>query len=209
MNIILIGPPGSGKGTQAFVIAEKYDVKHISTGDLFRDAIKNETPLGKEVKSILREGALVPDELTFSIVDEAIQATNGNAMLDGYPRTVPQAQLLDDKYSVDAVIYFEIAEQLLIDRLTGRRVCRDCGASFHVIANKPKVEGVCDLCGGELYQREDDNVESAQVRLKEYFDKTTPVIEHYSKLDLLYTVDASKNMDEVTKQLNTIFEELK
>ncbi len=210
MNVILIGPPGSGKGTQAFIISEKFNLEHISTGDLFRNAINNETALGLEVKDVLKRGEFVSDDLTFSIVEEAINSTDKDVMLDGYPRTVNQAKLLADKgYVIDAVLYFSIDTELLIDRLTGRRVCRSCGASYHILTSKPKVDGVCDLCSGELYQRNDDNEESAQVRLNEYFEKTAPVIEHYKDLGILKTIDASKAKETVFEQIDLIFEELK
>lgn len=210
MNVILIGPPGSGKGTQAFVISEKFNLEHISTGDLFRNAIKNETPLGLEVKDILKRGEFVSDELTFSIVEEAIQKTDLDFMLDGYPRTVNQAELLaNNNHQIDAVLYFNIDENLLIERLTGRRVCKECGASYHVIFNQPKVDGVCDLCSGELYQRNDDNAESAQVRLTEYFEKTAPVIGHYKQLGVLFEIDAAKDKDLVFADIEAIFKELK
>ncbi len=210
MNVILIGPPGSGKGTQAFIISDKFNLEHISTGDLFRNAINNETDLGLKVKDVLKRGEFVSDDLTFSIVEEAINDSDRSVMLDGYPRTVNQAKLLEDNgHVIDAVLYFSIDTELLIDRLTGRRVCKKCGASYHVLMSKPKVDGVCDLCSGELYQRNDDNTESAQVRLNEYFDKTAPVIEHYRDLGILKTIDASKSKENVFEQIDLIFEELK
>ncbi len=211
MNIILVGPPGSGKGTQAFSIKDKYDLEHISTGDLFRDAIKNQTELGKQVSSILEKGELVSDELTLSIVEEAIsKVTKNGYLLDGYPRTVRQAEMLEElNTEIDAVIYFSINTDLLIERLTGRRICKSCGASFHISFNPPAKEGVCDECGGELYQRKDDNVESAETRLNEFFDKTLPLIDYYKSQGKLFEVDASLAMNEVTSTINSILEELK
>ncbi len=211
MNVILIGPPGSGKGTQAFNIKEKYNLDHISTGDLFRAAIKNQTELGKQVSSILEAGEFVSDELTLSIVEEAIEKVNQTGyMLDGYPRTIRQAELLDElNTEIDAVIYFSIDTDLLIERLTGRRVCKSCGASYHIMFNKPKTEGVCDLCGGELYQRNDDNEESAQTRLREFFDKTLPLIDYYKEQGKLFEVDASASMEEVSSNIDKIFVGLK
>ncbi len=211
MNVILIGPPGSGKGTQAFNIKEKYNLEHISTGDLFRAAIKNQTEIGKQVSSILEAGELVSDELTLSIVEEAIEKVSSvGYMLDGYPRTIRQAELLDElETEIDAVIYFSIDSEMLIERLTGRRVCKTCGASFHVMFNKPITEGVCDLCNGELYQRNDDNEESAKTRLSEFFDKTLPLIDFYNKKGKLYEVDASASMEEVSSNIDKIFEGLK
>ncbi len=211
MNIILVGPPGSGKGTQAFSIKDKYDLDHISTGDLFRDAIKNQTELGKQVSGILERGEFVSDELTLSIVEEALgKVTKKGYLLDGYPRTLKQAQMLDElDTNIDAVIYFSIDTNLLIERLTGRRVCRSCGASFHVVFNAPSKEGVCDNCGGELYQRNDDNEESAKTRLAEFFDKTLPLIDYYKNQGKLFEVDASLEMDVVTTKIDAIFEGLK
>ncbi len=211
MNVILVGPPGSGKGTQAFSIKDKFELDHISTGDLFRDAKKNQTELGKQVSSILEKGELVSDELTLSIVEEAIgKVTKKGYLLDGYPRTVRQAELLSElDTEIDAVIYFGIDTDLLIERLTGRRICRDCGASFHVVFNTPSKEGVCDECGGELYQRNDDNVDSAKTRLNEFFDKTLPLIDYYKAQGKLFEVDASLSVDAVTSSIDTIFEGLK
>ncbi len=211
MNIILIGPPGSGKGTQAFIIKDKYQLEHISTGELFRAAIKNQTELGKKVSSVLESGELVSDSLTLSIVEEAINANcDKGFMLDGYPRTIRQAEMLDDlSITVDAVINFHIDTELLVERLTGRRVCKKCGASFHVMFNKPQADGVCDLCDGELYQRNDDNEESVHNRLNEFFNKTLPLIEYYSKQNKLFEVDASLSMNDVSKSIDEIFERLK
>lgn len=211
MNVILVGPPGSGKGTQAFSIKDKYDLEHISTGDLFRDAIKNQTELGKQVSGILERGELVSDELTLSIVEEAIEkVAKKGYLLDGYPRTVRQAEMLDElNTNIDAVIYFSIDTDLLIERLTGRRICRSCGASFHVVFNAPSENGVCDECGGELYQRNDDNEESAKTRLNEFFDKTLPLIDFYKNQGKLFEVDASLEMNVVTSNIDAIFEGLK
>lgn len=210
MNIILIGPPGSGKGTQAFDIKEKYNLEHISTGDLFRAAIKNQTELGKQVSSILESGGLVSDDLTLSIVEEAINNVEGGYMLDGYPRNLVQAEMLDNiDGKIDAVIYFNIDTNLLIERLTGRRVCRSCGASFHVVFNQPSVDGVCDLCSGELYQRNDDNEESAKTRLDEFYNKTLPLIDYYKNQGILHEVDASASMEEVASNIDEIFAGLK
>ncbi len=211
MNIILIGPPGSGKGTQAFNIKDKYSLTHISTGDLFRLAIKNQTTLGKQVSSVLERGDLVSDDLTLSIVKEAIEKVeSGGYMLDGYPRTINQAELLDNlDTEIDAVIYFNIKTDLLIDRLTGRRVCKSCGASFHVMFNPPKVDGVCDNCGGELYQRSDDNETSVKTRLDEFYNKTLPLVDFYKKQGKLFEVDANLSVEEVNASIDSIFEELK
>ncbi|MEJ2364855.1 MAG: adenylate kinase, partial [Deltaproteobacteria bacterium] len=164
MNIILLGPPGAGKGTQAKMLIEEYQIPQISTGDILRGAVKEGTPLGKEAKSFMDQGQLVPDSVVIGIVEERIQepdCTKGY-MLDGFPRTVPQAEALDGMLSklsvgIDHVVSIEVANDELVKRLTGRRTCRECGAGYHVMFDPPKVEGVCDKCGGELYQRDDDN----------------------------------------------------
>ncbi|MFV0499348.1 MAG: adenylate kinase [Bacilli bacterium] len=211
MNVILIGPAGSGKGTQAFSIKDKYNLVHISTGDLFRNAIKNQTELGKQVSSILEAGDLVSDELTLSIVEEAISnVKDKGCLLDGYPRTINQAKLLDNlNVEIDAVIYFSIDTELLMERLTGRRVCKSCGASFHVMFNRPKIDGICDECNGELYQRNDDNEAGVKTRLNEFFNNTLPLIDYYKNQGKLYEVDASLEKEIVTANIDTIFGALK
>lgn len=182
MNIILMGLPGAGKGTQASEIVKKYPIPHISTGDMFRKAIKEETDLGKEAKSYMDRGELVPDEVTIGIVRERLAEEDAKKgfLLDGFPRTVEQADALNEILSdldrkVDAVINIEVAEEELMNRLTGRRICEVCGTTYHLVFNPPKVEGVCDLDGGKLYQREDDNPETVANRLSVNVKQTKPL----------------------------------
>jgi adenylate kinase len=214
MNLIFMGPPGAGKGTQATKIIEKYDIVHISTGDMFRAAMKNETPLGVEAKKYVDQGLLVPDSVTNGIVKERLaqdDCKNG-VLLDGFPRTVDQAVALEKimeelNTQIDYVISLDVAEELLIARLTGRRMCTKCGASFHMVFNKPKEDGICDVCGSPLYQRKDDNEESAQVRLKEYRSKTQPLFDFYKEQNKLYNIDGALHMDEVFKLVEAVLEE--
>ena len=167
MNVILLGPPGAGKGTQAKMLVEEYQIPQISTGDILRAAVKEGSPMGKEAKACMDKGDLVPDSVVIGIVEERIQQPDcaKGYMLDGFPRTVPQAEALDGMLQnlssqIDHVVSIEVASEELVGRLTGRRTCRDCGVGFHVMFDPPEQEGVCDKCGGELYQRDDDNVET-------------------------------------------------
>lgn len=186
MNIILLGPPGAGKGTQAKMLVEQYGIPQISTGDILRAAVKEGTQLGKEAKSYMDRGGLVPDSVVIGIVEERIQQPDCDKgyMLDGFPRTVPQAEALDGMLKnlssqIDHVVSIEVENEELVKRLTGRRTCRDCGAGFHVMFDPPEQEGVCDKCGGELYQRDDDNVATVTSRLEVYGDQTLPLIDYY------------------------------
>jgi adenylate kinase len=204
MRIILMGPPGAGKGTQAEQLTKKLAVPHISTGDMFRKAIKEETELGKKAKSFMDQGKLVPDEVTIGIVKERLAEPDCQKgfLLDGFPRTVGQADALDTilkemNVALDAVINITVFRELLIERLTGRRVCKSCGATYHVIFNPNKVDGVCDKCGGELYQRNDDKLETVGNRLDVYEAQTAPLIEYYEAKGLLKNIDGSQSMDVV------------
>lgn len=210
MRIILMGPPGAGKGTQAEKLTQELAVPHISTGDMFRKAIKEETELGKKAKSFMDQGQLVPDEVTIGIVRERLAESDceNGFLLDGFPRTVPQADALDGilqelNMALDAVINITVFRELLIERLTGRRVCRACGATYHVIFNPSKADGVCDKCSGELYQRNDDQIETVGNRLDVYEGQTAPLIEYYRNKGLLKEVDGAQSMEVVLTEVLT------
>ena len=191
MNIILLGAPGAGKGTQASKISDAYALPHISTGDIFRENIKNETEIGLLAKSYIDKGQLVPDEVTCKIVENRIVKPDCEKgyMLDGFPRTIAQAEALDKITNVDLVINIDVDFSLLLDRLCGRRVCKDCGESYHV--TKLNGETKCSRCGGELYQRKDDNPETVQSRLDVYKAQTAPLIEYYGKKGVLFNVEGN------------------
>ncbi len=204
MRLILLGPPGAGKGTQADKIAKEYNIPHISTGDIFRANIKNETELGLKAKQYIDNGELVPDSVVVAIVEDRIKQddTKNGFLLDGFPRTENQALALDEALkeigiSLDAVININVDSQILVSRITGRRICKDCGATYHVEFNPSAEEGVCDLCGGELYQRSDDNEDTVQNRIDVYNKQTAPLIEYYSKQDLIKTIDGEQAIDKV------------
>ncbi|MGD8255043.1 MAG: adenylate kinase [Syntrophobacterales bacterium] len=204
MNIILLGPPGAGKGTQAKMLVEEYQIPQISTGDILRAAVKEGSPLGKEAKACMDKGELVPDSVVIGIVEERIQQPDcaKGYMLDGFPRTVPQAEALDGMLKnlssqIDHVVSIEVANEELVGRLTGRRTCRDCGAGFHVMFDPPEKEGVCDKCGGELYQRDDDNVETVTSRLEVYESQTKPLIDYYTVQGKIRPVDGVGEIKEI------------
>ena len=210
MKIILMGPPGAGKGTQAEKLVELYQIPHISTGDMFRKAQKEGTALGLKAKSYMDQGQLVPDEVTVGIVKERLAEDDckDGFLLDGFPRTVQQADALDGiltelGMALDRVVNIEVDKTFLVDRLTGRRVCRTCGATFHVTNKEPKVEGVCDKCGGELYQRNDDTVETVSNRLDVYAAQTAPLIEYYQSKGIMSSIDGSKSMEDVLADIRT------
>ena len=204
LRTILLGPPGAGKGTQAAKIVEKYGIPHISTGDIFRANIKNGTDLGKKAKEYMNRGELVPDDLVIEIATTRLledDCKNG-FLLDGFPRTVYQAEKLDEflqshDSKIDNVIDIAVGKDELIERLTGRRVCKSCGASFHVVNIPPKQEGICDYCGGELIQRADDNLETVTNRIDVYEDQTMPLIDYYEKAGTLTHIDGSTGLDNV------------
>ena len=215
MNIILMGLPGAGKVTQASEIVKKFPIPHISTGDMFRKAIKDETDLGKEAKSYMDRGELVPDEVTVGIVKERISEDDAKKgfLLDGFPRTIDQAESLSQIMSeldreIDAVINIEVPEEELMNRLTGRRICEKCGTTYHLVFNPPKVDGICDIDGGKLYQREDDNPETVSNRLSVNVKQSKPILEYYNNKGVLKNIDGSKDIDEVTKDVIDILDHL-
>ena len=204
MKIIMLGAPGAGKGTQAKKIAEKYGIPHISTGDIFRANIKNGTELGKKAKEYMDKGALVPDELTVNLVIDRFKnpdCANGY-VLDGFPRTIPQAEALDKALaelgeSIDYAINVEVPDENIVNRMSGRRACVGCGATYHIVYNAPKTEGVCDTCGESLILRDDDKAETVQKRLSVYHDQTQPLIDYYGAKNVLKEVDGTVDMEDV------------
>ncbi|MEN3042660.1 MAG: adenylate kinase [Fervidobacterium sp.] len=211
MNLIFLGPPGAGKGTYAKRIVEKYGIPHISTGDIFREAIAKGTELGKKVQDIVNSGNLVPDELTNALVEERLKQPDceNGFILDGYPRTINQAQALDImlknmKKELDGALYFEVDEETVVQRISTRRVCAKCGKVYNVITLPPKIEGRCDDCNSELIQREDDKEEIVRGRYRVYIEKTSPLIEYYRNQNKLFTLDGGKSVEEVMKMLFNI-----
>ena len=211
MNLILLGAPGAGKGTQATKIAARYNLVHISTGDIFRANIKNGTELGKEAKEYMDKGLLVPDELTVRLLlDRVAQDDCKNGyVLDGFPRTIPQAEVLDEKLSelgekVDYAINVDVPDENIVNRMSGRRACLSCGATYHIVSIPPKKEGICDVCGSELVLRDDDKPETVQNRLKVYHDQTQPLINFYEKKGVLRSVDGTLPMEEVFTAITKI-----
>ncbi len=202
MNIILLGAPGAGKGTQASKITDAYKLPHISTGDIFRENIKNGTPIGLQAKSYIDQGLLVPDEVTCKIVEDRISREDcaKGYMLDGFPRNISQAEALDKITTIDLVINIDVDFSLLLDRLCGRRVCKDCGESYHV--SRLNGETKCARCGGELYQRKDDNPETVQSRLDVYKAQTAPLIEYYEKKGVLFNVVGNTNPEDVFEEVS-------
>ncbi len=208
MQIVLFGPPGAGKGTQAKFISEEFNIPHISTGDILRENVREGTPLGKKAKSYMDKGALVPDELLIDIIKERLQKpdTRRGFLLDGYPRTLAQAKaldvILDDiNKNLDAVVNVDVGANELVRRLSGRRTCKSCQASYHVKSNPPKVPGVCDRCGGELYQRADDTEAAIKNRIGVYEKQTQPLIDYYKKKGLLIDIDGEREIDEVRSDI--------
>ncbi len=200
MKIIMLGAPGAGKGTQAKQIAEKYGIPHISTGDIFRANIKEQTALGMEAKQYMDQGKLVPDELTVKILLDRVAKEDCKAgyVLDGFPRTIPQAEVLDKAVAelnekIDFAININIPDENIINRMSGRRACLQCGATYHVVNIPPKAEGVCDVCGGGLVFRDDDQPETVKSRLAVYHEQTQPLIDYYNKKGILKEVDGTKD----------------
>lgn len=206
MRIVLVGPPGAGKGTQAAFLAKNLSIPHISTGDLFRANISQQTELGKLAKSYMDAGNLVPDEVTIGMAKDRMEKPDaeGGFLLDGFPRNVSQAEALDEMLKtegmkLDAVLDLEVPEEEVVKRIAGRRICRkDSSHVFHVTYSQPKKEGVCDVCGGELYQRDDDTEETVRKRLEVYHTQTEPIIDYYKAQGLVVTISALGKVDEVT-----------
>ena len=208
MKIIMLGAPGAGKGTQAKMIAEKYGIPHVSTGDIFRANIKNGTELGKKAKQYMDQGALVPDELTCDLVMDRIQQDDckNGFVLDGFPRTIPQAEALDAALGkinekMDYAIDVDVPDENIVNRMSGRRACLNCGATYHLISIPPKVEGICDVCGEKLILRDDDKPETVKNRLSVYHEQTQPLIDFYAKKNVLAEVDGTKDMEEVFEDI--------
>ena len=199
MKMIFLGPPGAGKGTLAARAVEILNLPHISTGAIFRSAIANETVLGLKVKAIIDAGKLVDDDTTIELVKERLSQDDAKKgyILDGFPRTIPQAEALSQFSKVDKVINFDISDSGVLERLGGRRVCRSCGFNFHAVFTRPKVEGVCDYCSGEIYTRDDDRPEAVQKRLEVYRAQTAPLIDFYRQQGILIDIDASPKIDEI------------
>ncbi len=214
MKIIMLGAPGAGKGTQAKQIADKYGIPHISTGDIFRANIKNGTELGKKAKEYMDQGALVPDELTCDLVMDRIaqdDAKNG-FVLDGFPRTIPQAEALTAALEkigqkMDFAIDVDVPDENIVNRMSGRRACLNCGATYHIVSIPPKQEGICDRCGSEIVLRDDDKPETVQKRLTVYHEQTQPLIDYYKKQGILQSVDGTVPMDEVFRSIVAILGE--
>ncbi|WP_026512595.1 MULTISPECIES: adenylate kinase [unclassified Butyrivibrio] len=211
MKIIMLGAPGAGKGTQAKMIAEKFNIPHISTGDIFRANIKNGTELGKKAKEYMDKGQLVPDELTVEILLDRVAADDckNGYVLDGFPRTIPQADVLDKELTklgdkVDFAINVDVPDENIVRRMSGRRACLKCGATYHIEHIPPKQEGICDKCGSELVQRDDDKPETVQNRLSVYHEQTQPLIDYYNKKNILKSVDGTKDMQEVFSDIVNI-----
>ena len=208
MRIILLGPPGAGKGTQAAGIVEKYNIPHISTGDIFRKNIKEGTDLGKKAKEYMDQGLLVPDELTVGLVTDRITQKDCEKgfMLDGFPRNVSQAEQLDAflkeaNIELTDVVNIEVDKGILVSRAVGRRICKSCGATYHIEFNAPKTEGVCNVCQGELYQRADDNEETVSKRIQVYLDETKPLADYYTKKGIICNINGEQSIDKVFEDI--------
>lgn len=213
LNMIIMGPPGAGKGTQAKKIIARYDIPHISTGDMFREAMEEGSPLGLLAKKYINDGHLVPDDVTIGLVKERLSKDDcaKGYLLDGFPRTIPQAEALDKLTAeigrdISTVISIDTPKEELIRRITGRLVCKNCGAPYHKDNRKPKVDGVCDICGGQLVQRPDDNKEALEVRLVHYDKQTKPLLEYYEKKGLVHTLDGMKGADALMDDIEKILE---
>ena len=213
--IILLGPPAAGKGTQATRLSEHLGLPHVASGDLFRYNLKNETELGLKAKTYMDKGALVPDDITIAMVLDRLSRPDceGGALLDGFPRTTAQAEALDKAlaekgYAINGVLNIIVPDEVLVERVTGRRLCRTCGEPYHIKFNPPKVAGICDKDGGELYQRDDDNEATVQNRLKVYWEQTSPLIGYYQEKGILVDIDGNQAIEAVTEALKAAVAEV-
>ncbi len=211
MKIIMLGAPGAGKGTQAKKIAEKYQIPHVSTGDIFRSNIKEGTQLGRKAKEYMDQGALVPDELTIGMLMDRIQQEDckNGYVLDGFPRTIPQAESLQKSITemgqkIDFAINVDVPDENIINRMSGRRACISCGATYHIVYNPSKVAGICDVCGSELVLRDDDKPETVKKRLAVYHDQTRPLIDYYKEAGVLVNVDGTQELNKVFSDITVI-----
>lgn len=214
VNLVLLGAPGAGKGTQAKMLAGKYGILHISTGDILRENVSSNTELGQKAKEYMDKGELVPDSLLIDIIRDRLSRpdTDNGFLLDGYPRTIPQAEALDDIFGqlgkrLDIVIDIEVPDKELVARLAGRRMCK-CGASYHVTFNPPKEDGICDVCGGELYQRDDDTESSVKTRLIAYYNQTHPLIDYYTGKGLLRTVSGTGGIEDISTEIIVVIDKI-
>jgi adenylate kinase len=208
MRLILLGAPGAGKGTQAQKLVDHYNIPQISTGDLLRAAVAGGTELGKQANEYMTAGKLVPDEVVIGLIEERLKNDDCNKgfILDGFPRTIAQADKLGEITDIDAVVNIDVDTSILLDRLTGRRTCKNCNTMYHLIFNPPKQEGVCDACGGELYQRSDDNEETVKSRLDTYNENTAPLIDYYRETGKLKDVEGQGAIEEIFQNILTVLE---
>jgi adenylate kinase len=214
VNLVLLGAPGAGKGTQAKMLAGKYGILHISTGDILRENVSNNTKLGQKAKEYMDKGELVPDTVLIDIIKDRLSRpdTDNGFLLDGYPRTIPQAEALDNIFGqlgkrLDAVIDIKVPDDELVARLAGRRMCK-CGASYHVKFNPPKKDGICDVCSRELYQRDDDTESSVKTRLVAYYNQTHPLIDYYTDKGLLHTVSGTGGIEDIFGEITIVIDKI-
>lgn len=215
LNIVLIGGPGAGKGTQARLLHKRLDIPHVASGDLFRMHLENETQLGSLAKQYIDKGELVPDDVTVAMIRSRLQESDcdDGVLLDGFPRTIPQVDALDELLNelnteISVVPYIRVSPEVLLARLAGRWTCRECGHGYHTLFDPPEVEGICDIDGSPLYQREDDTEETQKHRIKVFFEQTSPLIERYKKRELLVEVNGEQSIDEVQKELVFVIEQV-